>query len=79
MSAPITAVPVALERVLGEACPAAAVWVAPIDDAREVAVGRLAMVRSLPVVQRVEDIGRMLVQPDDSRARTVPRARAPTG
>jgi hypothetical protein len=37
------------------------------------------MVRSLPVVQRVEDIGRMLVQPDDSRARTVPPARAPTG
>jgi hypothetical protein len=41
---------------LGEACPAAAVWVAPIDDGREVAAGRLALVRGLPVVQRAEEI-----------------------
>jgi len=45
-----------LARVLGEACPAAAVWVAPIDDGREVAAGRLALVRGLPVVQRAEEI-----------------------
>jgi hypothetical protein len=45
-----------LERVLGEACPAAAVWVAPIDEARAVAAGRLALVRSLPVVQRAEEM-----------------------
>jgi hypothetical protein len=46
----------ALTRVLGEACPAAAVWVAPIDDGREVAAGRLALVRGLPVVQRAEEM-----------------------
>jgi hypothetical protein len=45
-----------LARILGEACPAAAVWVAPIDEGREVAVGRLALVRSLPVVQRAEEM-----------------------
>jgi hypothetical protein len=47
---------VALTRALGEACPAAAVWVAPIDDGREVAAGRLALVRGLPVVQRAEEM-----------------------
>jgi hypothetical protein len=45
-----------LTHVLGEACPAAAVWVAPIDDGREVAAGRLALVRGLPVVQRAEEM-----------------------
>jgi hypothetical protein len=45
-----------LARVLGEACQAAAVWVAPIDEGREVAAGRLALVRGLPVVQRSEEM-----------------------
>lgn len=46
----------ALTRVLGDVCPAAAVWVASIDDGREVAAGRLALVRGLPVVQRAEEM-----------------------
>jgi hypothetical protein len=46
----------ALARVLGEACPAAAVWVASIDEGREIAAGRLALVRGLPVVQRAEEM-----------------------
>lgn len=55
-AAPVAGAGGTLERVLADACPAAAVWVAPIDDARAVAAGRLALVRSLPVVQRAEEM-----------------------
>jgi hypothetical protein len=55
-AAPVAGAGGTLERVLGDACPAAAVWVAPIDDARTVAAGRLALVRTLPVVQRAEEM-----------------------
>ena len=55
-AAPVAQATGILERVLADACPAAAVWVAPIDDARAVAAGRLALVRTLPVVQRAEEM-----------------------
>jgi hypothetical protein len=47
---------VTLGRILAAACPAAKVWVAPIDDAREVAAGRLALARGAPLVQRSHDL-----------------------
>ncbi len=43
-------------RVLASACPSSKVWVAPIDDAREVAAGRLALARGAPLVQRSHDL-----------------------
>ena len=43
-------------RVLAAACHSAKVWVAPIDDAREVPAGRLALARGAPLVQRSHDL-----------------------
>jgi hypothetical protein len=48
--------PSTLGRVLASACPSAKVWVAPIDDAREVPAGRLALARGAPLVQRAHDL-----------------------
>ncbi len=45
-----------LGRVLASACHSSKVWVAPIDDAREVPVGRLALARGAPLVQRSHDL-----------------------
>jgi hypothetical protein len=45
-----------LGRVLAAACPSAKVWVAPIDDGREVPTGRLALARGGPLVQRSHDL-----------------------
>ena len=39
-------------RILASACHSSKVWVAPIDEAREVAAGRLALARGAPLVQR---------------------------
>jgi hypothetical protein len=44
--------PDTLTRVLASACHSAKVWVAPIDQAREVDAGRLALARGVPLVQR---------------------------
>jgi ACT domain len=46
----------ALSRVLAAACHSSAVWVAPIDDAREVPAGRLALARGAPLVQRCHEL-----------------------
>src|SRR5207248_2116391 len=43
-------------RVLASACHSAKVWVAPIDEAREVPAGRLALARGAPLVQRSHDL-----------------------
>jgi hypothetical protein len=48
--------PAAVGRVLAGACHSAKVWVAPIDDAREVPAGRLALARGAPLVQRSHDL-----------------------
>jgi hypothetical protein len=48
--------PATLGRILASACPSAKVWVAPIDDARQVAAGRLALARGAPLVQRAHDL-----------------------
>jgi hypothetical protein len=48
--------PGTLGRVLASACHSSKVWVAPIDEAREVAVGRLALAREAPLVQRSHDL-----------------------
>ncbi len=45
-----------LGRVLASACHSAKVWVAPIDEARELPVGRLALARGAPLVQRSHDL-----------------------
>ena len=45
-----------LGRVLAAACPSAKVWVAPIDDGREVPTGRLALARGTALVQRSHDL-----------------------
>jgi hypothetical protein len=46
----------ALTRVLATACHSSAVWVAPINEGREVAAGRLALARGAPLVQRSMDL-----------------------
>jgi hypothetical protein len=46
----------ALGRVLAAACHSSAVWIAPIDEGREVAAGRLALARGAPLVQRSMDV-----------------------
>ncbi len=46
----------ALGRVLASACHSSKVWVAAIDEAREVPVGRLALARGAPLVQRSHDL-----------------------
>lgn len=43
-------------RVLASACHSSKVWVAPIDEAREVPAGRLALARGAPLVQRSHDL-----------------------
>ena len=43
-------------RILASACHSSKVWVAPIDEAREVPVGRLALARGAPLVQRSPDL-----------------------
>jgi hypothetical protein len=43
-------------RILASACPSAKVWVAPIDEAREVPAGRLALARGAPLVQRAHEL-----------------------
>jgi hypothetical protein len=43
-------------RILAAACHSSKVWVAPIDDAREVPAGRLALARGAPLVQRSHDL-----------------------
>src|SRR4051794_30111517 len=43
-------------RVLAAACHSAKVWVAPIDEAREVPAGRLALARGGPRVQRAHEL-----------------------
>jgi hypothetical protein len=48
--------PSILGRVLASACHSAKVWVAPIDEAREVPAGRLALARGAPLVQRSHDL-----------------------
>jgi hypothetical protein len=48
--------PGAVGRVLASACHSAKVWVAPIDDAREVPAGRLALARGAPLMQRSHDL-----------------------
>jgi hypothetical protein len=48
--------PSTLGRILASACPSAKVWVAPIDDAREVPAGRLALARGAPLVQRAHEL-----------------------
>jgi ACT domain len=48
--------PGTLGRVLAAACHSSKVWVAPIDEAREVAAGRLALAREAPLVQRSHDL-----------------------
>jgi hypothetical protein len=45
-----------LSRVLAAACRSSAVWIAPIDEAREIAAGRLALARGSPLVQRSTDV-----------------------
>jgi hypothetical protein len=46
----------AVGRILAAACHSSKVWVAPIDEAREVSVGRLALARGAPLVQRSHDL-----------------------
>jgi hypothetical protein len=46
----------AVGRVLASACHSSRVWVAPIDEAREVPAGRLALARGAPLVQRSHDL-----------------------
>ena len=46
----------AVGRILASACHSSKVWVAPIDEAREVPVGRLALARGAPLVQRSHDL-----------------------
>ena len=48
--------PETLAHILASACHSAKVWVAPIDDAREVPAGRLALARGVPLVQRTHDL-----------------------
>jgi hypothetical protein len=48
--------PSILGRVLAAACHSSKVWVAPIDEAREVPAGRLALARGAPLVQRSHDL-----------------------
>jgi hypothetical protein len=48
--------PVTLGHILASACHSAKLWVAPIDDARDVAAGRLALARGVPLVQRSHDL-----------------------
>jgi hypothetical protein len=45
-----------LGRVLASACHSSKVWVAPIDEAREIPVGRLALARGAPLVQRSHEL-----------------------
>jgi hypothetical protein len=46
----------AITRVIAAACHSSAVWIAPIDEAREVAAGRLSLARGAPLVQRSFDL-----------------------
>ena len=46
----------AVGRILASACHSSKVWVAPIDEAREVPVGRLALARGAPLVQRSHEL-----------------------
>ena len=46
----------AVGRILATACHSTKVWVAPIDEAREVPAGRLALARGAPLVQRSHDL-----------------------
>ena len=46
----------AVGRVLATACHSTKVWLAPIDEAREVPTGRLALARGAPLVQRSHDL-----------------------
>jgi len=48
--------PSTLGRVLASACHSSKVWVAPIDEAREVPTGRLSLARGTPLVQRSHDL-----------------------
>ncbi len=48
--------PSTVGRILAAACPSSKVWVAPIDEAREVGAGRLALARGAPLVQRSHDL-----------------------
>ncbi len=48
--------PSTVGRVLASACASSNVWVAPIDEAREVPAGRLALARGAPLVQRSHDL-----------------------
>jgi hypothetical protein len=48
--------PATVGRILAAACPSSKVWVAPIDAAREVSAGRLALARGAPLVQRSHDL-----------------------
>jgi len=43
-------------RVLAAACHSSKVWVAPIDEAREIPAGRLALARGAPLVQRSHEL-----------------------
>jgi hypothetical protein len=43
-------------RVLASACHSSRVWVAPIDEARAVPAGRLALARGAPLVQRSHEL-----------------------
>ena len=52
--------PSTVGRVLAAACQSSKVWVAPIDEAREVAAGRLALARGAPLVQRSHDLPEQL-------------------
>jgi hypothetical protein len=45
-----------LGRVLASACHSSKVWIAPIDEAREIPVGRLALARGGPLVQRSHEL-----------------------
>jgi hypothetical protein len=54
--------------VLAAACHSAKVWVAPIDEAREVPVGRLALARGAPLVQRSQELPGPLASPSPSTA-----------
>jgi hypothetical protein len=48
--------PSTVGRILASACHSSKVWVAPIDEAREVPAGRLALARGAPLVQRSHDL-----------------------
>jgi hypothetical protein len=58
--------PGTVARVLAAACHSAKVWVAPIDEAREVPAGRLALARGAPLVQRAHELPGPLAGPRPS-------------